>query len=64
MRAIHDGSLDRSKREPENLSAGGALSKLPRKLTEPFDQVYVEERLGRVSGKMPVAKALRYLLNH
>jgi hypothetical protein len=24
----------------------------------------VEERLGRVSGKMPVAKALRYLLNH
>ncbi len=24
----------------------------------------MEERLGRVSGKMPVAKALRYLLNH
>ncbi|WP_448208754.1 IS66 family transposase, partial [Azospirillum sp. sgz302134] len=27
-------------------------------------KVYVEEQLGRVSGKMPVAKALRYLLNH
>src|SRR3954470_2014523 len=27
-------------------------------------KVYLEEQLGRVSGKMPVAKAMRYLLNH
>lgn len=27
-------------------------------------KVYVEEQLGRVSGKMPLAKALRYLLTH
>jgi hypothetical protein len=35
MRAVHGGSLDRSKPGPENLSAGGALGKLPRDLTEP-----------------------------
>lgn len=27
-------------------------------------KVYLDEQLGRVSGKMPVAKAIRYLLNH
>lgn len=27
-------------------------------------KVYVEQQLGRVSGKMPLAKALRYLLKH
>jgi len=27
-------------------------------------KVYVEQQLGRVSGKMPLAKALRYLLTH
>ena len=27
-------------------------------------KVYLEEQLARVSGKMPVAKAIRYMLNH
>ena len=27
-------------------------------------KVYLDEQLGRVSGKMPVAKAMRYLLKH
>jgi hypothetical protein len=29
MRAVHGGSLDRSKRGPENLSVNVALGKLP-----------------------------------
>src|SRR3954470_23590436 len=33
---VHGSSLDLSKPEPGNLSAGGALGKLPRDLTEPL----------------------------
>jgi hypothetical protein len=50
MRAVHGGSLDLSKRGPENLPAGSTLGKLPRDLTEPLRLQYALRQRARDLG--------------